>query len=132
MKIMNREIKFKAWHTETEQMLFVGDAFGTTHPLDCAVYAKSGQDLILLQFTGLKDKNGKEIYEGDIVQFDVTMDSGGPRKFEYGVVRFSDSGFWTSSSGTESEELLCEELEFEFLDPKVIGNRFENPDLLTK
>ena len=62
-----REIKFRAWHTEANKMLFVGDDSGTTHPLDCVVYAKN-QPVILMQYTGLKDKNGVEIYEGDVVK----------------------------------------------------------------
>lgn len=71
-----REIKFRAWwagdeHKNTEGgepcMLFVGDGLGTTSPLDCCRYATEGQPVTLMQYTGLKDKNGVEIYEGDVV-----------------------------------------------------------------
>ena len=60
---MSREIKFRAWHEQGE-MLYVGDDFGTTHPLDCCRYLMDGQPVTLMQFTGLKDCNGVEIYEG--------------------------------------------------------------------
>lgn len=70
---MSRDIKFRAWHDggeypEEAQMLYVGDKQGTTHPLDCCIYYMGGQPVTLMQYTGLKDKNGVEIYEGDIVQ----------------------------------------------------------------
>jgi uncharacterized phage protein (TIGR01671 family) len=104
-------------------MLFVGDAFGTTHPLDCAVYAKNGQDLILLQFTGLKDKNGKEIYEGDIVQYSMP-DMAGEDVWYTEEVTFVDGCFTLDGSAPVS--LINDAM------GQVIGNIFENPDLLTK
>ncbi len=66
-----RETKFRAWHESKngQVMLQVGDKYGTTHPLDCCNYALQGQNITLMQYTGLKDKNGVEIYEGDIIQW---------------------------------------------------------------
>jgi hypothetical protein len=63
----------------------------------------------LMQFTGLKDKNGKEIYEGDILQQGLV--SGGVTKnvVEWQVNKFSDSVLLTS---------------------EIIGNIYENPELL--
>ena len=67
-----REIKFRAW-TEADGgvMLEPGDAYGTRHPLDVCTYLIEGQDVELMQYTGLKDKNGNEIYEGDIINYGV-------------------------------------------------------------
>lgn len=63
-----REIKFRAWNYKINKMFKVGDKFGTTHDLDCVQYFKEGQSVVLLQYTGLKDKDGKEIYEGDVIK----------------------------------------------------------------
>ena len=74
------------------------------------------------QFTGLTDKNGKKIFEGDIVEgADFTAEDGG-----YGVVSFVDGAFEVSGNnvaGTFNENYYGREFE-------VIGNIHDNPELL--
>ncbi|MDK4524971.1 YopX family protein [Fusobacterium necrophorum] len=70
----------------------------------------------LMQYTGLKDKNGKEIYEGDIV---VWIDSGGNKR--QNKVFFKQGAFRICN--------LCFEIS-EYGELEVIGNVYENPELL--
>lgn len=76
---------------------------------------------ILMQYTGLKDRNGTEIYEGDIIDA-VYLDS--PEVVEFkvndGGPEYRDWLGWTVSPHTDSTKV------------KVIGNIYENPDLLTE
>lgn len=68
----NRVIKFRAWDSLAEQMFGVGyspqEFWSYVHPASC--------DVDVMQFTGLHDKNGKEIYEGDLLNVYYTSGNG--------------------------------------------------------
>jgi uncharacterized phage protein (TIGR01671 family) len=81
----------------------------------------SNEQLELMQFTGLLDKNGKEIYEGDLIKAEEP-------DFETGVfiykVDFHDASFWGQDKDFNHYPLR------QFTDIEVIGNIYENPELL--
>lgn len=112
---MNREIKFRAWNKilqrmETWEELLKQEASGD----EMMVWLFQGEDLISLQFTGLLDKNGKEIYESDLLKYpngDVV------------VVIFHKGTFCYKMS--EHNYHIFDETQIE-----IIGNIYENPELL--
>ncbi len=118
-----REIKFRAWDTETKEM-FIGidnikEKYEGIILFDELLNPKKAgcPELEIMQFTGLKDKNGKEIFEGDILE---------GRKIK-GEVRFKDDCFMVfyDEFGIGLKGFINNEKPIE-----VKGNKFENPELL--
>ncbi len=77
-------------------------------------------NVIIMQNTGLKDKNGKEIYEGDIVQSDIDKEDK-----SIIVVVFKDGSFKLKSNVNEG---YCND--YNCMIREVIGNIYENPELI--
>ena len=122
-----REIKFRAWCTELKdfQTDSDGDSGGITLEemveMHIVTQAPLPKTAILMQYTGLKDKNGKEIYEGDIVNAWYEEDGGYNSKDKGEVVyRWQDSMFALKPAFPLSQYHKFE----------IIGNIYENKELL--
>ena len=116
-----REIKFRAWDKIRQRMILPGDydfvTFsgkpGTAYPhsIDEQPVMASLFEVHLMQYTDLKDKNGKEVFEKDILRF-----------------------YWRGESqavcAVTWNDLGCWDLGYPLSDYEVIGNIYENPELL--
>mgnify|MGYP006197260585 CR=1 FL=1 len=119
---MNREIKFRAWDTKLEEMIkdpYVEQHMQFAHLNELISAALTRY--VLMQYTGLRDKNGKEIYEGDIIKTDYN--GGFTGNIEYRL------GEWLIMRGTA--DILADLHKYNW-DIEVIGNIYENPELLAK
>ena len=127
-----REIKFRAWN-EVEEKIYNWYEFLNTNMKNTFITPESTA-MILMQYTGLKDKNGTEIYEGDIVKIHAHSYDYGFSKNRIGQIKFLDGSFGFYKQLSE-KEYLFNELSTEYgygeLDYyEVIGNIYKNPELL--
>ena len=124
-----REIKFRAWDKAKEKMFipirltFIKGIAGVTNAIGDRDVNPESNDYIVMQFTGLLDCNGKEIYESDIVKIpafnpsivEVVFNRGG-----FCLKQGDDDNFYSDIKYAEEER------------GEVIGNVYENENLLNK
>ena len=116
-----REIKFRVWDWVEKQMcpVIVADFQDTQAKVFCRLPKSGTQGIFsadLMQYTGVKDKNGVEIYEGDILLDDFAE--------EYYIVKFFDGAFIAECDG------VIYDLADVALITAVVGNIYENSELV--
>ena len=119
-----KEIKFRSWSKDNKKMLYGNDLQGRIFFGNDGV-GTIGTSFTLMQLTGLKDRKGKEIWEGDVVEYTYETYSG--ENSVVGVVSFDGEQFglelssqWIPIAGKDSEDF------------EVKGNAYENPNLISK
>lgn len=145
-----RDIKFRAWDKETNSMHDVTEiSFNEDGSIDGTLKSITGRfyfnervhvrgfnyewidDVILMQYTGLHDKNGKEIYEGDVLEFE---DKSGKASVAYNQ---NKAQYQLSKLKHKSSNIIIKNAQIDLNtncisedELKVIGNIYENPELL--
>ena len=139
-------LRFRAWNSETKEI----EVFQTYEEISELFLALSADDgfYSIMQSTGLKDKNGKEIFEGDILKFndewaeycyegyvDGSVEGinyvevvRGEACFEFGKTKYPESSLFILMEDEHlnfKDFIKSEDFEFE-----ILGNIYENPELL--
>lgn len=136
---MAREIKFRAWDKKAKQWLLgyelpnlggfslFGEVMmmGEWAALLSSRFPNDQKEIAVMQFTGLLDKNGREIYEGDVVQFQREIKSEGKKKTE--VLKLTEQIEWDDVEASFGGGGFTM---YQMNEPEIIGNVFENPNLL--
>ena len=119
---MSREIIFRAWYKRHNSMEYINDLYWFE---ENGIRDFNDDNYIFMQNTGLKDKNGKEIYDSDIVK--VTWGSG---KIVFYEVKYCGSlgyHYLRDTKNKEDDDIICI---YDYSQMDVIGNVFDNPELL--
>lgn len=134
---MSREIKFRLWskigkkfiETDNPDLDFVINNNGYLYSIENfygEIYILPQMDIEVLQFTGLQDRNGKEIYEGDILKYNFPYDGR--------LKHISPVTYLETQSSFGIKDIYGNEIPLYRITAnnyfEVIGNIYENPELL--
>lgn len=118
-----RFFKFRAWNNSKCEWVdhneFLNEPEVSATVLLPSIFEFTHDDWVIQQFTGLIDKNGKEIFEGDVIKYRRF----GKNEYALAEVTFSDAAFY-------ADYMLSDLMVFSVFETEIIGNVFENPNLL--
>ena len=126
----NSRLKFRAWNTEKNEWLYLpetGDIELTQYIGNSFEFSYDKDAVVILQYTGLKDKNGKEIYEGDVVKTNYYNGAPGDFKRIIGQVKYHPHAASFRVDGVKKYEGLRVDLHG---NSEIVGNIYESPELL--
>ena len=122
--IMNRPLKFKVWNTKSNEWC---GTIGLNETISHNELEYNADDLVFVQYTGLKDSKGNEVYEGDIVKYKTwTGSHDGTTEEHQTQVQFKDGAYYPRYIDDECEDSWYS---FKVYDLEVVGNIFETPHL---
>lgn len=140
MRTRNKEIKFRMWDKEAEQMVLQEEngneyvwMIGTEdifiqHITECNI-----PEQVLMEYTGIKDKNNVEVFEGDIVNI-IEIDDRGMVEYTTDII-WEDCQFVCKSGGEDYDTPLAAwsgnpNKTYPLFEIEVIGNIYDNVELL--
>lgn len=126
---MSRELKFRVWNEAKNKFMpsgFIGISDGKFIDLKNGSIHFDSDDKVIEQFTGLRDKNGKEIYENDLIK------AVGKNVVDDTLSVVFKNGAFCLKLGQESEPFFNDDynIDFTLSHLEIIGNIHENGDLL--
>jgi len=114
---MEREIKFRSWTVNANGVILNRMDYMSNQSI--FQWESDGIGMFIMQFTGLKDRTGKAIYEGDIVEFNV--DAGNEKEIINQIGKVIIGSHFTTFGNWQS--FYCSSV-------LVVGNIYENPELI--
>jgi uncharacterized phage protein (TIGR01671 family) len=126
-----RTIKFRFWSPQGESFV---QNYNYNGPVDELFDEREWRILVPSQYTGMKDCEEKEIWEGDILEYERQLTNKDSQKYT-AVVSYADAAYLLSVKAMSSEGTLAHMWLHDLSNAiykskvKVIGNKFENPEL---
>jgi len=122
-----RKIKFRAWCTGMDAMRYSDDENDSSLHM---FFGNSDKCCTIMQYVGLKEKKGKEIYEGDIIDYKEYASDWSEDDPEYGCIAWDEKTAKYYITEIEHFQFIASFAHPMWESCVVVGNKYENPELL--